>query len=97
MTVNSDLRWDEPDAGCVTCGKEVLTVDDHRCGTCLSQELRHCPHCLGDIADIVNRDLMRRVRTGSWAMSEEWNRRKMLDFIDSRLRAAAERRKVYGR
>ena len=57
------LYWDEPDNGCVTCGKPHLTIDDHRCADCLNNYVNHCPHCLQNIRAIIDREVARRLNT----------------------------------
>jgi len=66
------MKWNEPDSGCVTCGDRVMTIADHRCSLCVGDYLRRCPHCLGDISKIVNREVIRRLRQASWDVSSEW-------------------------
>lgn len=66
------LRWHEPDRGCVHCGERVMTIDDHRCGSCLGEDLRRCPMCLADIAALVDREVARRLRQASHEASEAW-------------------------
>lgn len=92
------LQWDEPDAGCVSCGAPYVTVADHRCGDCLTAPVRHCPHCLGTIGELVDRDVVRRLRAASLEVSDTWTRHRYFDrlrdrerVLDARLAAGGER------
>ncbi|MBU6151866.1 MAG: hypothetical protein KGR25_10475 [Chloroflexi bacterium] len=85
------LYWHEPDSGCVSCGNPYLTIADHRCGDCTDQPVSHCPHCLGDIAGVVDRDLARRLRQMSWDISEEFRARNLARRLDEARRALAYR------
>jgi hypothetical protein len=85
------LHWDEPDAGCVHCGEAVVTVDDHRCGTCLGLDLVHCPHCLGRIVELVEREVARRWRQASHDVNDEWTSTKMLDRVTAAVQAEVAR------
>jgi hypothetical protein len=96
MTVIEDLYWNEPDSGCVTCAQPVLTIADHRCGTCLGGPLLACPHCLGNIGPIVDRELTRRVREASWAVAEEWNQGPYFRDLQRALEARKARQRIYG-
>lgn len=68
----AELHWDEPDAGCVSCGKPYLTVADHRCGDCIGDLVRHCPQCLADIGPVIDREVVSRLRATSLDVSEAW-------------------------
>jgi hypothetical protein len=96
MSVSDDLYWNEPDAGCVTCAQPVLTIDDHRCGTCLGGPLLACPHCLGNIGPIVDREIARRVRHASWDVAEEWNLGNYYTALQKALDARKARLRMYG-
>jgi hypothetical protein len=91
MTVPDDLYWNEPDVGCVACGEPVLTVDDHRCGSCLGQPVGFCPLCLGAIGGIVEREVARRWRAASGDVSEAWTVGSYLKRIDAAVTAVAAR------
>lgn len=93
MTVPDDLHWNEPDTGCVSCGQTVWTIDDHRCGTCLDEPVRHCPHCLGDVGDLIDREVARRVRAASWAVSQAFVDRDLLRRITAAERAVSARKR----
>jgi hypothetical protein len=86
-----DLQWDEPDAGCVSCGGPYLTVADHRCGTCLGAPVQHCPHCLVDISALVEREVARRWRETSRDTAEAWTAGRYFDRHRERQRIIAAR------
>lgn len=94
MTAPDDLHWNEPDIGCVHCGQPRITIDDHRCGSCLGGQVHHCPHCLGDIGDMIDREVARRVREASWAVSEGFVERGVLRRITAAQRADAARARM---
>lgn len=85
------LHWDEPDAGCVSCGQAVVTVADHRCGTCLAEPVRHCPHCLGDVADLIDREVAHRLRQASHDVNDEWLAREVFDRVKAAMQASTAR------
>lgn len=91
MTVPQDLHWDEPDAGCVTCGKPYLTIDDHRCGSCIDGPVVFCPACLTDLAPLIGRELVRRVREASHDVNDAWVGGKYLGRLTDRLLVDANR------
>lgn len=87
----AELHWDEPDAGCVSCGQPHLTISDHRCGTCIDQPVAHCPHCLGDIAALIDREVTRRLRQASWDVAQAWVEIGQARRIDQAATATAAR------
>ena len=88
----SELKWDEPDAGCVTCGQPYVTVSDHRCGECLDGAVRHCPHCLEDISSLIDRETVRRLRSASGDVNAAWTEGKHLERLATRQRVEKARR-----
>lgn len=93
MTVPNDLHWDEPDAGCVSCGQPFVTISDHRCADCLGEPVRYCQHCLEAIAPTIDRETVRRVRETSWEVSEGFVERGLLRRITAAHRAVQARRR----
>jgi hypothetical protein len=93
-SVASLLHWDEPDAGCVSCGETYLTLSDHRCGTCVGDKVRHCPMCLVDIEALVDREVSRRLRELSYDISEEFRRRNVARIIAEAQAAIAFRQRA---
>jgi hypothetical protein len=91
VTIADDLHWDEPDAGCVSCGQPVVTVADHRCGSCLGQPVGFCPLCLGAIGAIVEREVARRWRAASGDVNEAWTVGSYLKRITAATNALAAR------
>jgi hypothetical protein len=96
VTAADDLYWNEPDAGCVTCAQPVLTVADHRCGTCLGGPLLACPHCLGELGPVLDREIARRARETSWDVAEEWNRGNYFRALQRALDAKQARLRRFG-
>lgn len=90
--LNQELHWDEPDAGCVACGQPHLTVADHRCGDCIDKIMTFCPHCLGVIGPVVDREVVRRLRQTSADVNDGWRERKAFDWFRIRERVAAARK-----
>jgi hypothetical protein len=76
-TLATVMHWHEPDAGCVSCGQAFMTIEDHRCGTCLNDKVRHCPICLSDIEALVDREVARRLRELSYDISQEFAKRNL--------------------
>jgi hypothetical protein len=93
-TVAMMLRWHEPDAGSVSCGETYLTIDDHRCGSCLGDKVRRCPHCLGDVEGLVDREVARRLREMSYDISQEFRRRNVARRIAEAQEAIARRQRA---
>lgn len=92
LTAATLLHWNEPDAGCVSCGQPHITIDDHRCGTCIGLPVAHCPMCLADISSLIDREVVRRVREASWAVSEGFTDRRVLERLQAAYRAMEHRR-----
>lgn len=73
MSADDDPHaWTRTDEGCAGCGKPYITVADHRCGECIGQPVRHCPHCLTDIAALIDREVVRRLRHASADVNTAW-------------------------
>lgn len=94
LTAANLLHWNEPDSGCVSCGQPYMTVVDHRCGTCIGEPVNHCPMCLADIASLIDREVVRRVREASWAVSEGFTDRQVLRRLTQAQRAVEFRRQM---
>jgi hypothetical protein len=76
-TPTSELHWGESHRYCVSCGDERIDIDDHRCGSCLDDDVRFCPCCGQDIGALVNRDFARRFRKASNDVSEIWSEKRL--------------------
>ena len=87
------MIWNEPDSGCVTCGDRVMTIADHRCSLCVGDYLRRCPHCLGDISEVVNREVIRRLRQCSWDVNAEWLRGEFFEKLSKWQRVLEARKR----
>lgn len=94
--IDDFLAWDEPDSGCVSCGKPYMTVADHRCGECLGQSMHHCPHCLDEISDVIDREIVSRLRQASHDVNDTWLQGGYFDRIRDRQRVLEARRKPGG-
>lgn len=86
MSTPHPLQWDEPDTGCVTCGQPYITVADHRCADCIGEPARHCPHCRESIADLIDREVVRRLRQASHDVNDTWVRHRYFDRVRDRER-----------
>jgi hypothetical protein len=86
------LYWDEPDNGCVTCGKPHLTIDDHRCADCLNNYVNHCPHCLTDIRALIDREVARRLNTARRDVHHIYTEENYLEWIIKREQVEQARR-----
>lgn len=91
MYLDDPWHWQEPDAGCVTCGNRYVTVADHRCADCIGLDLRRCPHCLSDIDALVGRELVRRLRNASHDVNDAWRHAHMFDRYRLREQVAQAR------
>jgi hypothetical protein len=74
-----ELHWREPDAGCASCGKRVVTVHDHRCAECIGHRVKVCPHCFADIGPMIDREVVRRLRAASHDVNDAWIQGKHYD------------------
>lgn len=84
MTPHQDLHWDEPDSGCISCGKPHITIADHRCADCLDELANHCPHCLTNIRHIYDRETIRRHQNTRADVHTEWTQRDTHTWITRR-------------
>jgi hypothetical protein len=91
MTISEELHWDEPDIGCVSCGKRYVTVDDHRCGECLDEPVGFCPLCLGVIGALIDREVVRRMRQAANDVNDAWVEGRRFSRILDRLQVDANR------
>lgn len=89
------LHWDEPDAGCVGCGQPYLTIDDHRCGTCLGEPVGFCPLCLGAIGPLIEREVARRWRAASHDVNDDMTERDVFTTVKQAM-AAEQARSLAG-
>ncbi len=90
------LAWSEPDAGCVSCGEQYVTVAEHRCGECLGRSMHYCPHCLDDIAAIIDREVVRRLRATSHDVNDAWTEGKHYASFRARERVLDAREAARG-
>lgn len=57
---------------CVVCGKASIILSHGRCVRCLSDDMRRCWRCGGDIGEEIDRELRWRVREASWDVNDAW-------------------------
>ncbi len=94
--LDDSLAWLDPDTGCVSCGKRYVTVADHRCGDCLGRSMHYCPHCLDDIAAIIDREVVRRLRATSHDVNDAWTEGKHYKAYRARERVLDARKAARG-
>lgn len=77
---------------CTACGKKAVTVSRSRCVSCLQEPMRFCPDCNTDLTTVIDQELLWRVRTASWDLSEGWRERGSYGAYVARQRVMKARR-----
>ena len=79
---------------CVVCGKPSIPISHGRCIGCLSEHMRVCWRCGGNIVEEIDRELRWRVRQASWDVNDAWVEFGTYQALQARTRVLRARKWV---